>query len=136
MSEGFKFLPLFTSAFMILALPMPVSTRQSTQNQTAVSQPTQITRGRTACRMCLRRRPPTILSITKPDLRRLSRRGGVKRTSHGIYDSARRAMKKYLECVIRDAVLYMDNEYRSTLTSPDVVNSLRQNGPVPYRFGA
>ncbi|KAJ6580542.1 hypothetical protein DFH09DRAFT_1146112 [Mycena vulgaris] len=115
MSEGFKFLPLFTSAFMILALPIPVSTRQSTQNQTAVSQSTQITRGRTACRMCLRRRSPTMLSI---------------------YGAAHGGMKKYLECVIRDAVLYMDNEYRSTLTSLDVVNSLRKNGPVPYRFGA
>jgi len=38
----------------------------------------------------------TIQGITKPDIRRLARRGGVKRISLGIYTEARAVLKKYL----------------------------------------
>jgi histone H4 len=43
-----------------------------------------------------RRPKDTIMGITKPDIRRLARRGGVKRISAGIYDEARFALKKFL----------------------------------------
>ena len=38
----------------------------------------------------------TILGITKGDLRRLARRGGVKRISAQIYDEARRCLRDFL----------------------------------------
>jgi len=41
----------------------------------------------------------TILSITKGDLRRLARRGGVKRISADIYDHARQALRDFLRDV-------------------------------------
>ena len=39
----------------------------------------------------------TIMGITKPAIRRLARRGGVKRLSGLIYDEARHVMKMFLE---------------------------------------
>jgi hypothetical protein len=41
-------------------------------------------------------RKDTILGITKPDIRRLARRGGVKRISAGVYDTARQYLRDFL----------------------------------------
>jgi histone H3/H4 len=42
----------------------------------------------------------TILGITKGDIRRLARRGGVKRISSQVYDATRVAMRQFLEDVL------------------------------------
>ncbi|KAJ7841605.1 histone-fold-containing protein [Mycena olivaceomarginata] len=73
--------------------------------------------------------------ITKPALRRLARRGGVKRTSHSIYDDMRGALKIFLEGVIRDAALYTEHGYRTTVTPLDVMYALKRNGVTLYGFG-
>ena len=39
----------------------------------------------------------TILGITKPAIRRLARRGGVKRISNMIYDETRTVLRSFLE---------------------------------------
>jgi histone H4 len=45
-------------------------------------------------------RPNTTMStLAKPDIRRLARRGGVKRISATIYDDVRQALKERLETV-------------------------------------
>ena len=49
-----------------------------------------------------------IQGITKPAIRRLARRGGVKRISGLIYEETRGVLKVFLENVIRDAVTYAD----------------------------
>lgn len=46
-----------------------------------------------------------IQGITKPAIRRLARRGGVKRISGLIYEETRGVLKVFLESVIRDAVV-------------------------------
>ncbi|KAL3074847.1 hypothetical protein niasHS_014292 [Heterodera schachtii] len=46
-----------------------------------------------------------IQGITKPAIRRLARRGGVKRISGLIYEETRSVLKVFLENVIRDAVI-------------------------------
>ena len=43
-----------------------------------------------------------ILGITKPAIRRLARRGGVKRISGLIYDETRSVLKTFLDGVVRD----------------------------------
>lgn len=69
-----------------------------------------------------------IQGITKGDLRRLARRGGVKRLSGRIYEESRYAMKVFLENVVRDAVTYMEHARRKTVTAMDVVYAaLRQD---------
>ena len=46
--------------------------------------------------------------ITKPAIRRLARKGGVKRISGLIYEETRSVLKVFLENVIRDAVMYTE----------------------------
>ena len=50
--------------------------------------------------------------ITKPAIRRLARRGGVKRISGLIYEETRGVLKSLLEGVIRDAVTYTEHAKR------------------------
>ena len=52
-----------------------------------------------------------IQGITKPAIRRLARRGGVKRISGLIYEETRGVLKVFLENVIRDSVTYTGNFY-------------------------
>ena len=49
-----------------------------------------------------------IQGITKPAIRRLARRGGVKRISGLIYEETRGVLKVFLENVIGDAVTYTE----------------------------
>lgn len=58
-----------------------------------------------------------IQGITKPAIRRLARRGGVKRISAMIYEETRGVLKSFLESVIRDAVTYTEHAKRKTVTS-------------------
>merc|ERR1712070_1014432 len=48
----------------------------------------------------------SIQGITKPAIRRLARRGGVKRISALIYDETRTVIKQFLESVVRLSNLY------------------------------
>ncbi|KAA6398295.1 MAG: putative histone H4 [Streblomastix strix] len=77
-----------------------------------------------------------IQGITKPAIRRLARRGGVKRISNLIYDETRVILKLFLESVIRDAVTYTEHARRKTVTAMDIVYSLKRQGRTLYGFGA
>ncbi len=59
-----------------------------------------------------------IQGITKPAIRRLARRGGVKRISAMIYEETRGVLKTFLEGVIRDAVTYTEHAKVSFLAIP------------------
>ncbi|KAL8837551.1 MAG: hypothetical protein Q9176_005607 [Flavoplaca citrina] len=72
-----------------------------------------------------------IQGITKPAIRRLARRGGVKL----IYEETRGVLKTFLESVIRDAVTYTEHAKRKTVTSLDVVYALKRQGRTLYGFG-
>ncbi|OBZ66970.1 Histone H4 [Grifola frondosa] len=61
-----------------------------------------------------------IQGITKPAIRRLARRGGVKRISGLIYEETRGVLKIFLENVIRDSVTYTEHAKRKTVTALDV----------------
>ncbi|KAJ1731366.1 hypothetical protein LPJ61_002568 [Coemansia biformis] len=76
-----------------------------------------------------------IQGITKPAIRRLARRGGVKRISGLIYEETRGVLKVFLENVIRDAVTYTEHAKRKTVTSLDVVYALKRQGRTLYGFG-
>ena len=72
----------------------------------------------------------------KPAIRRLARRGGVKRISGLIYEETRGVLKVFLENVIRDAVTYTEHARRKTVTALDVVYALKRQGKTLYGFGA
>ncbi|RXN37031.1 histone H4-like protein [Labeo rohita] len=76
-----------------------------------------------------------IQGITKPTIRRLARRGGVKRISGLIYEETRGVLKVFLENVIRDAVTYTEHAKRKTVTAMDVVYALKRQGRTLYGFG-
>lgn len=76
-----------------------------------------------------------IQGITKPAIRRLARRGGVKRISGLIYEETRGVLRVFLENVIRDAVTYTEHAKRKTVTAMDVVYALKRQGRTLYGFG-
>lgn len=87
-----------------------------------------------------------IQGVTKSDIRRLARRGGVKRISGQIYDEVRTALKQRLQLVrfyiysyievsllmfyqiLRDACAIVELQKRKTVTVPDVVFVLKRHG--------
>jgi histone H4 len=75
------------------------------------------------------------MGITKPAIRRLARRGGVKRISALIYDESRNVLKGFLESVVRDSVTYTEHAKRKTVTALDVVYALKRQGRTLYGFG-
>jgi len=76
-----------------------------------------------------------IQGITKPAIRRLARRGGVKRIFGLIYDETRSVLKVFLENTLRDAVTYTEHARRKTVTAMDVVHALKRQGRTLYGFG-
>ena len=78
----------------------------------------------------------TIEGITKPAIRRLARRGGVKRISGLIYEETRNVLKAFLQGVVRDAITYTDHADRATVSAMDVVYALKRQGRTLYGFGA
>lgn len=77
-----------------------------------------------------------IQGITKPAIRRLARRGGVKRISGLIYEETRNVLKVFLEGVIKDAVTYTEHARRKTVVAMDVVYALKRQGRTLYGFGS
>ena len=74
-------------------------------------------------------------SLTRGGIRRLARRGGVKRISSFIYDDTRQVLKGFLEGIVRDAVTYTEHARRKTVTAMDVVYALKRQGRTIYGFG-
>ncbi|XP_069054530.1 histone H4-like [Lepisosteus oculatus] len=72
-----------------------------------------------------------IQGITKPAIRHLARRGGVKRISGLIYEETRGVLKVFLENVIT----YTEHAKRKTVTAMDVVYALKRQGRTLYGFG-
>eukprot|EP00933_Yihiella_yeosuensis_P074510 TRINITY_DN8346_c0_g1_i3.p1 TRINITY_DN8346_c0_g1~~TRINITY_DN8346_c0_g1_i3.p1 ORF type:complete len:118 (-),score=25.76 TRINITY_DN8346_c0_g1_i3:273-626(-) len=77
----------------------------------------------------------SIQGITKPAIRRLARRGGVKRISGLIYEETRGVLKTFLENVLRDSITYTEHARRKTVTALDVVYALKRQGRTIYGFG-
>ena len=73
--------------------------------------------------------------ITQPAIRRLARRGGVKRISGLVYEETRGVLKVFLENVVRDSVTYTEHARRKTVSAMDVVYALKRQGRALYGFG-
>lgn len=76
-----------------------------------------------------------IKGITKPAIRRLARRGGVKRMTGLIYEEARASLRKFLDETLRHALYYTVHSRRKTTTALDVVHALKCQGRTLYGFG-
>ena len=76
-----------------------------------------------------------IQGVTKPAIRRLARRGGVKIIDGFIYEYSRCFLKVFLENVLRDTVTYTVFAKRRTVTPLDVIYALKRQGKTLYGFG-
>jgi len=63
--------------------------------------------------------------IGKPELRRLARRGGVKRINEDIHTETRGVLKFFLNNLVKNALIYCEDARRKTLTASDVVLALK-----------
>ncbi|ESU10987.1 hypothetical protein FGSG_05074 [Fusarium graminearum PH-1] len=72
--------------------------------------------------------------LAKPAIRRLARRGGVKRISAGIYEEIRTALKARLETILRNCVIYVEYRNAKTVTVQDVIHSLSRMGRPLWGF--
>ncbi len=77
----------------------------------------------------------TLGGITKPAIRRLARRGGVKRISKPIYDEIRQELRIFLESTLRDATTYCEHAKRKTVKPLDIVYALKRKGRDLYGYG-
>jgi histone H4 len=77
-----------------------------------------------------------IQGVTKQAIRRLARRGGVKRISGLIYEETRGVLKTFLKNILKDAICYTEHAKRKTVTCMDVVYALRRQGRTIYGFGS
>lgn len=71
-----------------------------------------------------------IKGISKPALRRLARRAGVKRISAAVYEDARSVVRSFIESVVYYSLLYRETYGRRTVSLKDVVNALKRRGAV------
>ena len=72
---------------------------------------------------------------TTNDLRRLARRGGVKRIGDGTHEEAFTALRCFLKKIIRDAALYVEHAHRKTVTPLDIVLAAKRNEISLYGYG-
>ena len=75
-----------------------------------------------------------IQSITKPAIRRLARRGGVKRMNGLVYEETRGVLRAFLEATIRDCISYTTHAHRNTVSPMDVVYALKLRGKTLYGY--
>ncbi|GIZ41353.1 hypothetical protein CKM354_000465900 [Cercospora kikuchii] len=69
-----------------------------------------------------------IQGVTKPAIRRLARRGGVKRISGDIYEALRVALKVRVTEILEKVCVALQYQKRKTITTIDVVSALNRLG--------
>lgn len=81
-----------------------------------------------------RKQAPPSDKISKPAIRRLARRGGVKRVGGNVYDCANYVGRKYLEGTLDKALKYAAHAKRKTVIVLDVVYALKKQGVTLIGF--
>lgn len=76
-----------------------------------------------------------IKGITKPAIRRLARRAGVKRINRQVYDTTREVLNEFLNNIIGDTIVYTEHAHRKTVSVVHVLHALKRNGRTLYGYG-
>lgn len=103
--------------------------------QAAFSSP--IPRGKRRARTPLRHRKVlrnNLDGISKSDIRRLARRGGVKRMSQEMYHETRDILKQYIQRIIGTALVYTEYASRKTVTVYDIIHALKYEGRTLFGY--
>lgn len=72
--------------------------------------------------------------IGKPGLRRLARKGAVKRMTGNVYDHSRSVLNTFLTDVLKNAVTLAEHSKRKTVTASDISFALEQRGQTIYGY--
>jgi histone H4 len=75
-----------------------------------------------------------VSGIGNPGLRRLARKGGVKRTGEDAFQEGRQLLEKFVDTIVSDALLISEASGRKTVTVNDVSYSLKRNGHTLYGY--
>jgi len=70
--------------------------------------------------------------LNGPAVRRLARRGGVRRVSSGVLNGTREALHDFLEGILTDATKFADYSKRNTVKTVDIVHALKRRGRDIY----
>lgn len=70
--------------------------------------------------------------LSKGAVRRLARRGGVKRLAGDCYSDTDKCLRQYLRRIIGDAVTYCEHANRRTVVVNDVMLALKKSGQTLY----
>ena len=81
-----------------------------------------------------RRRTKLCVGISKGSIRRLAKRGGVKRISSDVYLYANYVLKIFLKEILKNAMAITENGRRKTISVMDIVYALRHHGRMVYGF--
>ena len=87
-----------------------------------------------AQRMKMHQSKPTIEGITKGDIRRLARKGGVKRIALDVYGEARQTIRGFIQHLTKTALVYTAAAKRKTCFPMDVVMAMKREGRSLYGF--
>lgn len=71
-----------------------------------------------------------------PAIRRLARRGGIKRVSYDLYEETRRVIENYVIHTLRNAQHVMESSGRKMIDVHDILYALRVQGRTVYGFDA
>eukprot|EP00392_Amoebophrya_sp_AT5.2_P011213 g11288.t1 len=75
-------------------------------------------------------------NLSKCAIRRLARRGGVRRIARTMHTEVRAAFADWLEKIVRDMVTYVQHAGRATVKPRDVVHALKRHGRTIYGYNA
>jgi len=73
-------------------------------------------------------------AVSNGSIRRLARRGGVKRIAGPVYGEVKDTLRRFVDGVVRDASSYTESASRKTVSVQDIVAALRKRGRAIYGF--
>ncbi|KAG2439539.1 hypothetical protein HXX76_004892 [Chlamydomonas incerta] len=71
-------------------------------------------------------------ALTQGSIRRLARRGGVKRLSGLVYNEIRSVLRQFLEKLLADTIAYTEHARRQHVKLMDVMYALKRQGRTLY----
>ena len=84
-----------------------------------------------------KRDPPakaTPKAFTSSAMRRIARRGGVKRLARHTYEEVRGVVHDFVKKLVSDAIAYTEHRRAGTVIAMDVIHALKRQGRPLYGY--
>lgn len=78
---------------------------------------------------------PLLVGASRPTIRHLYRRAGVKRAARLVYDELRGMMERFVHRTVSDAITHTQVRGRTRANARDVVRALNFRGISLYGYG-